>query len=192
MNKITFSLLFTTLLSLPVQAEWTLNNDGSSLSFVSTKAINTAEVHKFSTLEGGIDATGKVQVSIALASLDTGIELRDERMGEMLFETGKFESATMTASVDVDMLNGLAAGDSKGVTVDGELALHGEAAEMSFDVVVVRTTESQLMVISEKPVVVNAQRFRLTQGLDKLREVAGLPSIGTAVPVSFILSFDLQ
>jgi polyisoprenoid-binding protein YceI len=192
MNKITFSLLFTVLLSLPVQAEWTLNNDGSSLSFVSTKAINAAEVHKFSTLEGGVDAAGNVRVSIALASLDTGIELRDERMHEMLFETTKFESATMTASVDIEVINGLAAGDSKDVTVDGELALHGEAAEMSFDVVVVRTGESQLLVISEKPVVINAQRFRLTQGLEKLREIAGLPSISTAVPVSFILSFDLQ
>lgn len=190
MKKITFSFLLTIMISMPVQAEWILNSDESTVSFVSTKAINAAEVHTFATLEGSVDASGQVQVSITLASVDTAIELRDERMREMLFETEKFASAMMTASVDVEMLNGLAVGHLMETTVAGELALHGEAAELSFDVVVARTGDARLLVISEKPVVVNAQRFRLTQGLEQLREIAGLPSIGTAVPVSFVLSFD--
>jgi len=39
-------------------------------------------------------------------------------------------------------------------------------------------------------VVVNASLFNLADGVEALREIAGLPSISAAVPVSFVLSFD--
>ena len=89
MKKITFSLLVANhVFGLPVQAAWTLNGDDSTLSFISTKAVNVAEIHKFTTLSGGVDDTGNVTgISIALASVDTGIEIRDDRMREMLFDT---------------------------------------------------------------------------------------------------------
>lgn len=190
MHKIMFTLFFAILMSLPAKADWNLNGNESTLSFVSTKAVNAAEVHRFATLSGGIDASGMVEISIDLTSVDTSIELRDDRMREMLFETGKFAAATLTASIDEEMLSGLAVGDSVEATVNSQLALHGEASELAIDVVVVRTTDSQILVVSKKPVVVNAQYFRLTEGIEKLREVAGLPSISTAVPVTFVLSFD--
>ncbi|MDA0679276.1 MAG: YceI family protein [Proteobacteria bacterium] len=190
MNKITIPLLLAIFTSTPALADWTLNSDASTLSFVSTKAVNVAEVSQFTSLSGGIDSSGMVEVSIALASVNTGIELRDDRMREMLFETAKFTSATMTASVDAAMLGELAVGDSMEATVNGKLALHGETSDLVMDVVVARTSDSQVLVVSKKPVVVNAQYFRLTEGIEKLREIAGLPNISTAVPVSFVLSFD--
>lgn len=190
MNKIAFSLLLAVAAALPARAEWALDGEASTLSFVSTKAVNVAEVHEFAKLEGGVDAEGRVEISISLSSVDTGIEIRDDRMREMFFETETFALATMTAKVDVAMLESLAAGDSIAVTVDGELSLHGEAVPLEFDVVIARTGESRLLVMSEKPVVVNAPLFDLADGVERLREVAGLPSISTAVPVSFVLSFD--
>lgn len=190
MNKMVFTLLFTIFMSMPAQADWILNNDKSTLSFVSTKAVNAAEVHRFAAFSGSIDASGMVEVSIDLTSVDTAIELRDDRMREMLFETGKFAAATLTASIDAEMLSGLAVGDSMEATVNSQLALHGETSELAIDVLVARTSDSEIFVVSKKPVVVNAQYFRLTQGIEKLREVAGLPSISTAVPVTFVLSFD--
>jgi hypothetical protein len=44
--------------------------------------------------------------------------------------------------------------------------------------------------MSKKPVVVNAPEFKLAEGVEALREIAGLPSISLAVPVSFVLAFD--
>ncbi len=190
MNKISFSLFLAMLISMPVQAEWALNNDESMLSFVSTKAINAAEVHKFNALEGGIDESGKANISITLASVDTAIDLRDERMREMLFETNTYPAATMTAQVDMADLEKIGVGTSGTMTVMGELMLHGEKVSLTFDVLVARLAQGKLLVTSQKPVVIGAQQFRLTQGIEKLREVAGLPSISAAVPVSFVLSFD--
>ena len=61
---------------------------------------------------------------------------------------------------------------------------------MTFEVVVARMSDGDLLVMSEKPVVVNAPLFNLADGVEALREIAGLPSISAAVPVSFVLSFD--
>ena len=192
MNRMSFSLLFAILISLPASAEWTLNSDESTLSFVSTKAINAAEVHRFGTLEGGVDESGQASISIDLTSVDSAIELRDERMREMLFETGTYPTATMTAQIDMAAIAEMGPGDSGTMTIMGELSLHGEKVALTFDVVAARLAEDKLVVMSQKPVVIGAQQFRLTQGIEKLREIAGLPSISTAVPVSFILSFDSQ
>jgi polyisoprenoid-binding protein YceI len=190
MKKITFSLLIAVMYSFPAQAAWTLNGDDSTLSFISTKAVNIAEIHRFATITGGVDDTGNVMVSIALASVETGIEIRDDRMREMFFDTAQYASATMTAQVNMTMLDELSSGESKTMAVEGELALHGQSTPMTFEVVVARMSDGNLLVMSQKPVVVNAPLFNLADGVEALREIAGLPSISAAVPVSFVLSFD--
>jgi len=182
--------MLAALFSAPAQAEWTLNGEQSTLSFVSTKAINVAEAHKFAELSGGVDASGQVSIAINLASVDTSIELRDERMREMLFETEQFGSATIGAKVDAAALAGLAAGQSLDVTVEGVLTLHGETRPLMMEIVVARSGDAQLLVMSRKPVIVNAPEFKLGEGVEALREIAGLPSISLAVPVSFVLAFD--
>jgi polyisoprenoid-binding protein YceI len=192
MIKISIALILSMLISIPAEAGWRLNNDESTLSFVSTKAINAAEVQKFSMLEGIVDDSGQAHVSIDLSSIDSAIELRDDRMREMLFETGMHPTAEITAHIDMAALGKMSSGDSGTMTVMGELALHGETVALTFDVVVARLGEGKLLVISQKPVIIGAQQFRLTQGIEKLREIAGLPSISTSVPVSFVLSFDSQ
>jgi polyisoprenoid-binding protein YceI len=192
MNKTAVLLILAMLISMPARAEWALNNDESTLSFVSTKAINAAEAHSFRSLQGGVDNSGHATVSIDLASVDSAIELRDERMREMLFETKMYATATMTAQIDMAAIGEMSPGDSETMTVMGELALHGEKVSLTFDVVAARLGDDKLMVASQKPVIIGAQQFRLTQGIEKLREVAGLPSISTAVPVTFVLSFDAK
>lgn len=190
MKKIVVSLLLASCAAMPTHADWVLNSDASTLSFVSTKAVNIAEVHSFAILEGTVDDDGAVRISIDLASVDTGIEIRDDRMQEMLFETGSYSRATLTATVDAAMLENLSVGESHTAAIEGQLALHGQTVPLTFEVVVTRTGESGMLVASRKPVVVNAPLFGLEAGVERLREVAGLPSISTAVPVSFVLAFE--
>ena len=101
------------------RAEWVLDNDASRLSFVSTKAGSVAEVHRFTSLRGGIDRRGNVAVAIFLQSVDTLIPIRDERMRELLFETATFPAArNLTAVIDpavvaaLNSRNGAAGGRS--------------------------------------------------------------------------------
>ena len=190
MNKFSLSILLTLLSMLPAHAAWVLDSESSTLSFISTKAVNVAEVHRFAMLEGAVNDSGEANVRIQLGSVDTNIEIRDERMRGMLFETENHPFATITARVDVEMLGKLAVGESMTTSIEGVLTLHGETVPMPATVVVTRTGESGLLVASQQPVVVNAPLFGLGEGVERLREVAGLPSISTAVPVSFVLSFD--
>lgn len=171
------------------QAHWSLDNEASSLSFVTVKAEHVAEVHTFDRLTGTIGDSGDVEITIELASVNTLIPIRNERMQEMLFETNMFPEATITGMINIEALTNLEAGASLARQIDFELALHGETVALAADVQITRTAEG-VVVSTLKPVVVTADAFALTAGVERLREVAGLPSISRAVPVSFTVVFE--
>lgn len=172
-----------------VQAHWSLDNDASSLSFVTVKAEHVAEVHTFDSLSGTIGDDGSVEITIELASVNTMIQIRNERMQEMLFETALFPDATITGSINLDALAGMEAGASVARQIDFELSLHGQSVALAADVQITRTGEG-VIVSTLKPLIVMADSFSLAAGVEKLREVAGLPSISRAVPVSFTVVFE--
>ena len=171
------------------QAHWSLDNDASSLSFVTVKAEHVAEAHTFDSLSGTIGDDGGVEISIELASVNTMIPIRNERMQEMLFETNLFPDATISGSINLDALTGMDAGSSVARQIDFELSLHGQSVALAADVQITRTGEG-VIVSTLKPIIVMADLFSLVAGVEKLREVAGLPSISRAVPVSFTVVFE--
>lgn len=184
------ALLLVAAWAPPASAQWTLDNAGSRLSFVSTKAGTAAEVHTFGNLEGAVDAAGRVRLTIELESVDTAIEIRDERMREMLFETADYPTATLVATVDTEALDGLAVGESVDMVTEGQLQLHGTSTSVTVSMTVARLSESRVLAVSRAPLIVNASQVGLLEGVERLREVAGLPSISPAVPVTFVLAFD--
>ncbi|MEM9208243.1 MAG: YceI family protein [Pseudomonadota bacterium] len=177
-------------LAAPAYAGWTLDNDASRINFVSTKANAAAEVHTFGTLDGQVDDEGNATLSIDLNTVDTAIEIRDERMRSMLFETEQFPTATLAATVDMAVVSRLGAGDTADLTTEGQLMVHGTTSSITFDISVSRLTDDRILVASRKPIIVNASQVGLLAGVEALREIAGLPSISPAVPVSFVLAFD--
>ncbi|HNP35493.1 MAG TPA: YceI family protein [Woeseiaceae bacterium] len=191
LTKLLFAVLVG-LWSVSASAGWVLDNDKSHISFTSTKANSVAEVLGFNKLKGSVSDDGHVHVSIDLNSVDTAIEVRDERMREMLFETEKYPAASITATIAMQDLAALKPGDTKSMDVDAELSMHGTTIEVPVSLEVARLTKDRILVVSKKPVVVTAGQFGLVGGLDKLQEIAGLPSISPAVPVSFILTFTAQ
>ena len=173
----------------PAFASWSLDNEASLLSFVSIKAGDVAEVHTFRELAGSVGRDGAFSLTIQLASVDTLIPIRDERMREMLFNIAEFPTASLTGKLDMREIESLAPGSTTTLTVDFVLDLHGRQAPMQADLLVVRLSPSRLLISARKPVVVNASGFDLGEGIERLREVVGLPSISQAVPVSCVLSF---
>lgn len=173
----------------PASADWNLNNVQSQLSFISIKKGDIAEVHRFGQLDGSVDDNGNVKLVIQLASVDTAIPVRDERMREMLFNTNTFPTATLTAKVDAGQVLELQAGEMTTGKLQGQLSLHGQSSPVTAELVVARLRDDTLLVSSQKPVLVQAGDFGLVEGVEKLREIAGLPSISKAVPVSFVLTF---
>ena len=170
-------------------AHWELDNNSSTLSFVTVKADHVAEVHTFDQLSGDINDDGSIQITIELASVNTLIDIRNERMQNMLFETNLFPQATISGEIDLDAVAAMDAGVSQAISVDFDLAIHGESSSYTADVLVTRT-ESGVLASTVKPIIVMADTHGLVSGVEALREVAGLPSISRAVPVSFNVVFE--
>ena len=183
------ALVSSVLFVSAAQAHWSLDNEASSLSFVTVKAEHVAEAHSFDRLSGTIGDNGDVEITIELASVNTMIQIRNERMQEMLFETNMFPEATISGSIDRDALTDMDAGASTARQIDFELSLHGQSVALAADVQITRTGEG-VVVSTLKPIIVMSDAFALTAGVEKLREVAGLSSISRAVPVSFTVVFE--
>jgi len=177
------------LFAFSAQADWQLDNEASSLNFISIKKDKIAEVHSFKQMSGTIKADGVAIISIDLTSVETNIDIRNERMNSLLLETVKFPTASVSVVLDAPQLKALETGSSIVLPVELTLDLHGNSKPISAQVRVTGLEKGALLVSTQTPILLNAVDFGLTDGIAKLMEVAKLPSISTAVPVTFNLIF---
>jgi len=189
LKKILLMLVLATV-ATTVSAQWQLNNAESSIDYVSIKKSKAGELNTFGKLKGVIEQNGKATVIISLASVETKIPVRNERMQSMLFEIDRFPEATVSTVVEYGRIEGMKLGDSFVQPAKLKLSLHGEEQEIETELRVVRLGEGRLLVSTIRPVIVNAEKFSLGKGVEKLREIAKLPSISSAVPVTVDLLFE--
>ncbi len=171
------------------EGAWTVDSDASKLSYVTIKADEIAEVNSFKNVTGSLAADGAATITIDLASVSTGVDIRDERMRDIFFVVADNPAATVTAQIDPAAFEGLAVGDSVQTTFDGTLGIKGVEAPFQAEVTVTRAGADRVLAVSNVPVIIYAEQFGLTEGLAELQELAGLPSITPVVPVSFTLTF---
>ena len=171
---------------------WVLDASASRLNFLSIKAGEIIENHHFSTISGHVSSSGEVDVQIFLDHVETRIDIRNERMRNLFFETNKHPIATINATVELKHFKKLGIGDRKQTEVAGVLSLHGAEAPITAKVAVTRLSENIVSVASTEPVIVSISDFNLDNGLEKLRTVAGLPSITSSSPVDFTFVFSAE
>ncbi|TQV70904.1 YceI family protein [Aliikangiella marina] len=188
-----FKFISVCLLFLPLSAlaAWKSDGTDSSINFLSTKLEHVVETHQFDRFQAEIATDGTATVEIDLSSVNTLIPIRDERMREFLFKTSQFSSATLSSKLDLTAINKMKVGQSIRKSAKASLDLHGKKVDLNIELLIV-ALESGLLIQSVKPVVLDSRQFGLTAGVDKLRELAGLPSISYAVPVSFSLNMRKQ
>ena len=177
------------LFSYPVFPDWKLVNDESSLHFISIKASDIAETHTFKKLSGSVKENGEAHLSINLTSLETLIPIRNERMGNLLFETKIYPSAVFRLGIDLEKILLTEIGKSSDVEYKGVFEFKNKEFPLSVKLKVIRLSEQSFSVISSEPLLLNAERLGLSRGIEALRVVAGLPSISKSVPVIFSLIF---
>jgi len=175
--------------ALPAWAQWELDSTKSSLNFISVKNNAIAEVHSFRDMVGYISTDGTVQLTVALGSVDTLIEIRDQRMREMLFDTVTFPSAKVAAAVDPKIIAVLAQGGTITTDLNFNLSLHGVQKTLTVPLVLIGESDERIQVFTARPFIVNAADFGLDSGVAALQKVAGLNAISTAVPVTVHLVF---
>ena len=183
------TLLAMTFGAGPALADWTLDPARSHLTFISIKAQNVAEVHVFKEMSGGVEADGKVTVTLMLDSVDTLVPIRNERMREVLFETTDYKEAVLSATIDPAAISSMGAGDIATITAEGNLSLHGQVQQMTMVMQAAKVADNTVMVAGTKPLVIDAAKFGMSEGVEKLREIAGLDSISNAVPVYYVMTF---
>jgi len=188
-SSILISLLLTATVSLPALAAWKLDNANSELSFISVKKANIAENHNFAKLAGNINEQAQVKISVDLTSVNTNIAIRDDRMKKFVFESDKYSTANFTATLDKSLLNNLTIGEDKKLSVSGVVDFHGEQQTVTIEVSVIKLSADKILVNTIKPFFIQADAFGIVAGINKLKELASLPSIDYVVPVSFSVTF---
>ena len=182
-----FCVLF--LFSTSAFPDWNLVNEESRINFISIKASDVAEIHTFKDLSGSVKNNGEAQVIINLASLETLIPIRNERMANLLFETKLYPIATFKLGVDLQSILLIETGKSLDATFKGVLALKSKQFSIPIKLSVTRLSDRTFSVTSSEPLLLNADRLGLSDGIESLRVIAGLPSISKSVSVTFSLIF---
>ncbi|MBC9251640.1 hypothetical protein A9179_15310 [Pseudomonas alcaligenes] len=183
------SALLAACLALPAQAGWYLDNESSRLSFISTKAGNFSEVHRFLTLHGKVDDQGAARLRIELDSVSTGIPLRDERLRSQLFEVERFAEAQVMAKLDLGLITDLAPGAQLELQLPIQVEIHGRKHGYMAELLATRLDEQRFQVVTLAPLVLNAGDFGLDGAVEQLRQLARLDSISLSVPVGAVLIF---
>ena len=189
MRRTAIAIALIMVLSAPVRAEWLLDPATSDLTFGSLKNISVAEVHHFTTLKAAVRDNGAFRLVIALAGTDTGIEIRNQRMREFLFDVERFPNAVFSGALDLEALRALKIGQTAVVAVTGVLSLYGHQQPLEVSLAVTRLGAARIVVTPGRAIYLNAGDFGLLRGLEKLRELAGLNAISPVVPINFRLEF---
>lgn len=171
-------------------AAWNLDSKQSNVNFISIKKDSIAEVHHFKEVAGTLSQSGEFLLDIDLSSVDTGIEIRDQRMQESLFDIMQFPLAMVKGRLDPGVLDSLKEGQVTAVDVDLSVTMHGATAVVKSQLHATKLSPTSLWVTSAKPMIINTADFELTAGVDKLKALAALPSISYAVPVMVNLRLD--
>ena len=176
--------------AMTAQAAWELDGAASSFYYVTSKASAVSEVNSFTGLSGAISDAGAASLAINLASVDTGIDIRNERMRDIVFQVAQFMEATVSVPVDAAALTALAVGDSMTGTYTATVSLHGINQEMAADLTVVKLADDSIQVSTVRPLIVGAAAFGLAEEVEQLRVIANLASINPNIVVNFTLVYN--
>ena len=186
MFKMLFGLML--LLNNPiVNSDWKLDPHGSHIGFASVKNDLIAENHTFTQMAGTVSAEGIAQIDVTLASVETLIPLRNERMQKMLFSIAKYPVAVVKSQVPLDQISKIGNGNNISLNIDIVIALHGRELKKSVPVKVTSLGGGSYDVTSLGPIIIHASQFALSDNVEMLRKIAGLQSIDLMIPVTFDL-----
>jgi hypothetical protein len=181
--------LLAALLWPAVAPGWDLDPAASSLSVVSVKNGDVAETHRFTGLTGAVADNGAALVAISLGSIETGIDIRDERMRTMLFDLAAHPFALVSARVDLAALEATPVGAVRLIAAPVSIEANGRRVEAAVRLVIERLGADRVVIATVEPVVIDAQSIGFASGIEALRRIAGLDAIAPALPVSATLVF---
>ena len=150
------------------------------------------EESSFATSSAQLSADGAFAMSIDLASVKTNIELRDERLRDWVFEVAKFPKAEISGKIDMNAIGSLKTGDSLQLKQPLTLDIHGNKLDIDAQLTLKRSADNSISVETTEPVILDAKKMGMSEGVAKLVEVMALASINEQIPVTFKGTFTRQ
>jgi cytochrome c2/polyisoprenoid-binding protein YceI len=172
-----FAMTGTTMMA----DSWTLDGENSKVAFGSIKKDTIGEVHHFETITGSVDPAGAVSVEIDLTSVQTWIDIRNERMMEHVFQGAA--TATLTAQIDPAEFEALAVGETSTVDIEGALSLVGVEIPVEISMFVARLSDDKILATTDEMFFLGTEEAGIDAGVSKLMELAKLPGITRTAPV---------
>ena len=156
------------------------------IGVTSTKNDLIKERHEIKFKSGSVSSTGEVALVVDLHTTETNIPIRNERMQQHLF--AQFPLATVSAQLPPDVFAKARAGKAISEPVVVTLVANGVAQTYSMQMLLAQDVMGGLIVSGKTEIDVSL--FGYGAGIEMLRNLAGLLSISTLVPVDFLLPFD--
>lgn len=182
------AVTFTALSGVAEAGSWALDAEASHVAYGSIKKDTIGEVNSFSGLSGTVTPDGAVSVSIDLSSIETYVDIRNERMIEHVFKGAA--TATISSEIDMTELEALGVGETTVVDAEAVLSFVGAEVPVEAELLVVRLSETRAMVTTNDMVFVSTEDLGVNAGIDKLMELAKLPGITRTAPVTLRFVFD--
>jgi len=171
------------------RADWLLDGEKSGLSYGSIKKNAIGENNNFRDFEGKITDKGDITLVIDLSSVETWVDIRNDRIKEYLFQIADFPVATLRGQVAMEKFKDLKVGGQMFFDTSFDLDLHGQMQTLDAELIILRLSEKTIVVIPSEFIFLDAEKFNLLTGLKTLQDLAKLPSISSAVPITFHLTF---
>ena len=175
------------LMTQATLADWRLTS-ASKVGYVSIKNNAIAEHNVFSGVTGSLSKKGQLKINIDLSTVETRVDIRNQRMRELFFEVTQYPQAVVTAELDVQELAQIDSGAPLEIVKPFTLSLHGVEATAEAHLRVV-AVGGRAWVSTVRPILISAADFGLEGGVSALQKIAGLEAIAAVVPVSVDLKF---
>ena len=183
------SLVMTGSVFAGGHAKWTAVEDQSRIAFGSIKKDTVGEVHHFEGVTGTVGEDGKLTLAVDLGSVETNIDIRNERMLEHVFKGGKAK-AMVSGEIDLDEVKDLKPGDTSIIDFEGVLAFAGVNVDVEAEMLVARLAENRVLVSTADFIMVSTEDLGIDPGVNKLMELAKLPGITRVTPVAVRVVFE--
>ncbi len=172
-------------------AGWTLAED-SKIAFGSVKKDKVGEAHHFSELTGSVAEDGSAMVEIDVTSVETWIDIRNERMQEHVFNARKFPKASISTKLDMSEFASMEPGQMTTTTSKATLSFLGQELPIEAELFVVAIADDKVMVTTDEMLMLSTADLGITAGVDELMKLAKLPGITRVTPVTLRLIFEKQ
>ena len=177
------------LIATPALAGWKSVDDQSRVAFGSVKGEVTGEVHHFNQVSGTVSDDGAFSIKIDLASVETNIDIRNERMTAHVFDGGK-ATASISGEIDMDEVNNLKPGETAIIEITATLAFAGSENDIDAEMLVARLSDNRVLVTTADFVMVSTEDLGIDAGIDVLMQLAKLSGITRVTPVSVRMMFE--